>query len=45
MARVSDTCFKHLKIKDLYSTAAEVTGVDFSTPVSPDVFREIKSAL
>jgi alpha-ketoglutarate-dependent 2,4-dichlorophenoxyacetate dioxygenase len=38
--------FKHLKIKELHPTfAAEVTEVDFSKPISPDVFHEIKSAM
>ena len=38
--------FKHITVKELHSTfVAEIQGVDFSKPVEPDVFSEIKEAL
>lgn len=37
---------EHLEIVPLHPTfAAEVKGVDFSEPVSDDVFAEIKAAI
>jgi alpha-ketoglutarate-dependent 2,4-dichlorophenoxyacetate dioxygenase len=45
-ANMAEIRFKHLKIKELHPTfAAEITEVDFSKPISPDVFHEIKSAM
>ncbi len=38
--------FKHITVKELHPTfVAEIQGVDFSTPVDPEVFSEIKEAL
>jgi alpha-ketoglutarate-dependent 2,4-dichlorophenoxyacetate dioxygenase len=38
--------FKHITVKELHPTfVAEVQGVDFSKPVSPEVFSEIQNAL
>jgi alpha-ketoglutarate-dependent 2,4-dichlorophenoxyacetate dioxygenase len=43
---MAEICFKHLKIKELHPTfAAEITEVDFSKPISSDVFYEIESAM
>lgn len=40
-----ETEFKTLQIKKLHPTfAAEIEGVDFSKPISDDVFREILAA-
>lgn len=42
----NDQGFKHIIIKEIHPTfAAEVRGVDFSSPVADDVFAEILSAI
>lgn len=43
---IQETPYKHISIKELAPTfVAEVQGVDFSKPVEPEVFGEIKDAL
>ena len=42
----SSTEFKDIKIKKLHSTfGAEISGVDFSSPVSDEIFNEILAAV
>lgn len=44
---VKDTLdFDHIKVKKLHPTfAAEVSGIDFSEPLTREVFAEIKQAI
>lgn len=38
--------FDHIKIKKLHPTfAAEISGVDFSKPLSSEVFQEVRAAI
>jgi len=42
---LQETDFKHISVKKLHPTfAAEIEGVDFTKPVPPDVFEEIRNA-
>ena len=42
----SDEVFKHIIVKEIHQTfAAEVRGIDFSSPIAGDVFAEILSAM
>jgi alpha-ketoglutarate-dependent 2,4-dichlorophenoxyacetate dioxygenase len=41
-----DTLFKRISIRELHPTfGAEISGVDFSSPLPEDVFAEILSAI
>lgn len=43
---IQESLYKHITIKELAPTfVAEIGGVDFSRPVEPEVFQEIKDAL
>ncbi|KAE8444742.1 hypothetical protein EG329_014302 [Mollisiaceae sp. DMI_Dod_QoI] len=43
---ISETPYQHITVKELAPTfVAEVQGVDFSKPIEPEVFQEIKDAL
>lgn len=38
--------FKHITVKEIHPTfAAEVGGIDFSSPIADDVFAEILAAM
>lgn len=38
--------FERITVKELHSTfGAEVFGIDFSKPVPPEVFAEVKAAI
>ena len=38
--------FKHITVKEIHPTfAAEVGGIDFSSPIADDVFAEILAAI
>ena len=46
MPHATEPEYKHIKVTQLAPTfGAEVSGVDFSKPVPPDVFKEILSAI
>jgi alpha-ketoglutarate-dependent 2,4-dichlorophenoxyacetate dioxygenase len=46
MPHATDFDFDHIKVKQLAPTfGAEVTGIDFSKPVSPQVFAEVHKAI
>lgn len=43
---IQESQYKHITVKELAPTfVAEVQGVDFSRPVEPEVFQEVKDAL
>lgn len=43
---IQETPYKHITVKELAPTfVAEVQGVDFSKPIEPDVFQEIRNAM
>jgi alpha-ketoglutarate-dependent 2,4-dichlorophenoxyacetate dioxygenase len=44
--RTNELGFEHISVKELHPTfGAEITGVDFSGPVSGPVFEEILAAI
>jgi hypothetical protein len=46
MPHATDSEFDHIQVKQLAPTfGAEVTGIDFSKPVPPEVFAEIHRAI
>lgn len=46
MAITDVTSFSYISVKTLHPTfTAEVSGVDFSSPIPDDVFSEVKGAL
>ena len=46
MPHATESEFDHIRVKQLAPTfGAEVTGVDFSKPVPPDIFAEIHRAI
>lgn len=46
MPHATDSEFDHIQVKQLAPTfGAEVTGIDFSKPVPPEVFAEVHRAI
>ncbi|EXJ83360.1 alpha-ketoglutarate-dependent 2,4-dichlorophenoxyacetate dioxygenase [Capronia coronata CBS 617.96] len=46
MPHATEPVFQHIQVKQLAPTfGAEVTGIDFSKPVEPEVFKEIHDAI
>ena len=42
----NEMAFSHISVKKLHPTfAAEISGVDFSSPLSDEVFQEISQAV